>query len=735
MGLLDTHAEGIRQSFEFDLRNPAPQQGPTSFNAWSFASAGFHSPLRGAVEAGAGLADFAKMFQGEDASPLETDAQAAQRAAGVEARQIALGRANSSLRQRSAEMAPDPITAHRADQIISGIGSDVTQAAVSIGLTGPVAGSALFGGSKADQTYHDLVDSGVDPATAAKVAGVTGVVSGVTAAAPAGGSTVLRTLGIATAAGPASYVANETISRRILQSGGYTDQAAMHDPTDPLGLALSVALPGVAGALHIHGLKKSVADVVQGLETGGQKNPDAAVSPKGAEGRMQVMPETQLDPGFGVKPAQPGPDGVVSAGEKARVGRDYIAAMQDRYPGDTSKAMAAYNAGPGTVDAAIAKYGDEWLSHMPDETKTYVERGLKKLGDQEFAGAARDPEVIDAARVNVADEAFNEHLPDHPDAAPAVHEASDALAAGEFPEVSPAPLTSLPAFRDWFGDSKVLNEDGSPMVVYHGTASEFDSFDPSMAGSSIDAGKLGRGFYFSQDARWAGQYAENATRNGGSANVIPAHLSMRSPLVLEGAGDVWSKLRKTSKEWGITDDPVTDASNTPNHAWATRFTEEAKSRRFDGVILPSKFKQTEFVVFDPKQIKSAIGNSGRFDKHSASLTDPITVSRPPARNALPNPDVVAHPKPPTPEQLHAALTPEPPEPKPGAEKVQPPSLEVQRAQAALELNPDLRVQLPGQTETIHARDALAQVQAEADHEANFREVIRAAVQCALSFGD
>src|SRR5690606_22207424 len=39
-----------------------------------------------------------------------------------------------------------------------------------------------------------------------------------------------------------------------------------------------------------------------------------------------------------------------------------------------------------------------------------------------------------------------------------------------------SPVTQTEAFENWFGDSKVVNEDGSPKVMYHGTLSDFDAF-------------------------------------------------------------------------------------------------------------------------------------------------------------------------------------------------------------------------------------------------------------------
>mgnify|MGYP001618419302 CR=1 FL=1 len=94
------------------------------------------------------------------------------------------------------------------------------------------------------------------------------------------------------------------------------------------------------------------------------------MSPKGARFAMQVMPATARDPGFGLRAANPD-----DPGDMNRLGQQYRAVMQRRYGGDLAKMWAAYNAGPGAVDKAIARYGDRWMDAMPGETKDYV-RGL-----------------------------------------------------------------------------------------------------------------------------------------------------------------------------------------------------------------------------------------------------------------------------------------------------------------------------------------------------------------------
>lgn len=97
-------------------------------------------------------------------------------------------------------------------------------------------------------------------------------------------------------------------------------------------------------------------------------------SPAGALGEMQVMPSTARDPGFGVRPWQGGAD------DLARVGRDYRQTMEKRYGGDLAKMWAAYNWGPGALDKAIARYGDNWLQAAPAETRQYIQRNLRAVG-------------------------------------------------------------------------------------------------------------------------------------------------------------------------------------------------------------------------------------------------------------------------------------------------------------------------------------------------------------------
>ena len=98
-----------------------------------------------------------------------------------------------------------------------------------------------------------------------------------------------------------------------------------------------------------------------------------------AKGEMQVLDMTNKDPGYGVKPAQDD-----SPDERARVGRDYLRAMVNKY-GDKKTALVAYNWGPGNTDKWLDKGGD--FSKLPKETQNYVTKITGALGSTKLAQA------------------------------------------------------------------------------------------------------------------------------------------------------------------------------------------------------------------------------------------------------------------------------------------------------------------------------------------------------------
>ncbi len=88
----------------------------------------------------------------------------------------------------------------------------------------------------------------------------------------------------------------------------------------------------------------------------------AALSAAGAIGIAQFMPATAAS--MGVDPFDP----VQSLYGAARL----MADLSAQYHGDYAMALAAYNAGPGYVQAAIKQGGSNWRAFLPAETQNYI---------------------------------------------------------------------------------------------------------------------------------------------------------------------------------------------------------------------------------------------------------------------------------------------------------------------------------------------------------------------------
>jgi len=70
--------------------------------------------------------------------------------------------------------------------------------------------------------------------------------------------------------------------------------------------------------------------------------------------------------------------------------------------------------------------------------------------------------------------------------------------------------TDTEAFQKWFGDSKVVDESGQPLIVYHGSGSRFDTFDEQRMGSFTGAESAGEGFFFTANRVLAEQFRDSA---------------------------------------------------------------------------------------------------------------------------------------------------------------------------------------------------------------------------------
>lgn len=174
-----------------------------------------------------------------------------------------------------------------------------------------------------------------------------------------------------------------------------------------------------------------------------------------------------------------------------------------------------------------------------------------------------------------------------------------------------------PAFRAWFGDwendpanaSKVVDENGEPLVVYHGTNATEDAETWNARTRTYDV-EHRKFTVFRRDAaggRNAGHFFSDSADIAGSmgGEVYAVHLAMRSPLVVDMQGRTWGAIpfRGGLKE-------------------ADEVAAYAEAHGHDGLILRNvrdgagvgemERTATDYVVFDSRQIKSATDNTGEF---------------------------------------------------------------------------------------------------------------------------
>ena len=165
-------------------------------------------------------------------------------------------------------------------------------------------------------------------------------------------------------------------------------------------------------------------------------------------------------------------------------------------------------------------------------------------------------------------------------------------------------------FWRWFKDSAVVDGEGRPLVVYHGTAADFSEFMRRPPQKAID-GLDSIGSWFTDNRARAQDYGPVT---------MPSYLSLQKPLVL----DSFQQLRDLWKDSQPTRGPAAKAHKANRHWGSSDAFLDEMYGLYDGIIIKkhgnAEWKdQNAYIAFRPEQIKSAIGNVGKFDPVDPSI--------------------------------------------------------------------------------------------------------------------
>jgi len=190
--------------------------------------------------------------------------------------------------------------------------------------------------------------------------------------------------------------------------------------------------------------------------------------------------------------------------------------------------------------------------------------------------------------------------------------------------------TDSKEFKEWFGDSKVVDEKGEPLVVYHGTDKNFNTFNntknnnPDIAGWFTSNKEVAEAF--TTELQTKRQIAKEGIRRKKGARLLAVYLKADNLLIAEGGKQI--TLDELSKETQIKFNKelieekyksffkVKDVMALDGWLDLPEITNAIKNEGYNGIR--GKGGQDLLIVFEPNQIKS-VNNQGSFSPESDNI--------------------------------------------------------------------------------------------------------------------
>lgn len=200
--------------------------------------------------------------------------------------------------------------------------------------------------------------------------------------------------------------------------------------------------------------------------------------------------------------------------------------------------------------------------------------------------------------------------------------------------------TESAAFTRWFGNSKAVNRNGEPMLVFHGAGARFTTFDAG-----------GKPIWLTANIQYAEKYStanraaekllpSSSIYAGNVDRVIPAYIRVENPAnVGDTDGGFDGNYMDLAKRIGARPSELRKAweeAGRPEMLWqavnSKQMSELLKRHGYDGIQAIENGVAT-WAVLEPTQIKSAVANNGVFSLKSADIRYALAQQR--FRDALP----------------------------------------------------------------------------------------------------
>jgi len=203
-------------------------------------------------------------------------------------------------------------------------------------------------------------------------------------------------------------------------------------------------------------------------------------------------------------------------------------------------------------------------------------------------------------------------------------------------------------FKQFFKGSKVVDEDGNPLIVYHGSRNfEGDQFKPDV--TRINRAGNVAGYYFAPDPEEASEYSKTRATDTyeEGAQVVPVYLNIKNPYEIKKSRvtpDMVNQYRKELIDLNqhMSDEKVAAWAETKIKFLTEQGFPSSNALNSDGDAIQRILKAggydgfkdgRHFVAFDPEQIKSATGNIGTFDATNPDIRYSLNTYFPTAEEA------------------------------------------------------------------------------------------------------